>query len=201
MGFLEHKGRARVFYRYLSRIYDQVNPLFWNREMRDHALNLAGIEEDDRVLDVGCGTGFATQGITRHTGQVDAVDQSRHQLSKAVEKGVEARFVLGDAENLPYHDDSFDVVWSSGSIEYWPRPVETLRELRRVTKPGGTLLLVGPRQPRNAVLRRIADSIMLFYTEEEATRMLRDAGWSDVRNHVMGSRWIPDDAIVSVAHA
>lgn len=201
MGLLEDKGRARVFYRYLSRIYDHVNPLFWNEKMRDRAIELAGISEDDRVLDVGCGTGFATSGIRERTPHVDALDQSPHQLEKAVRKDIDARFVLGDAENLPYRDDSFDVVWSSGSIEYWPHPVRTLKELRRVTRPDGTLLLVGPRKPRNRVLRRLSDSIMLFYTEEEATRMLRDAGWSDITNHVMGSRWVPDDAVVSVAHA
>jgi len=108
-------------------------------------------------------------------------------------------FVRGDAENLPYADETFDAVWSSGSIEYWPSPVEALAEARRVTKPGGRVLVVGPRRPSNRALAALADSVMLFYTEDEATEMFHEAGWSDVEHTVMGSEYVEDDAIVTVA--
>lgn len=201
MGILEDKSRARTFYRFLSKVYDRVNPVFWNEEMRDEALGMLDLSEDDRVLDVGCGTGFATVGLLEHTQHVEALDQSEHQLAKAREKeelrGVD--FVRGDAENLPYSDETFDAVWSSGSIEYWPTPVDALREARRVTKPGGRVLVVGPRRPNGKVSGAIADSIMLFYDEEEATRMFDEAGWTDVEHTHMGSDYVEDDAIVTVA--
>lgn len=201
MGILEDKSRARVFYRYLSKVYDRVNPVFWNKSMRDEALRALGLSDDDLVLDVGCGTGFATVGLLEHTPHVEALDQSEHQLAKAREKDelAEVDFVRGDAENLPYADGTFDAVWSSGSIEYWPSPVEALREARRVTKPGGRVLVVGPRRPDGRVFGAIADSIMLFYDEEEATRMFEEAGWTDVEHTLMGSDYVEDDAIVTLA--
>lgn len=203
MALLDDKGRARVFYRFLSRIYDRVNPVFWNEAMRERALEFARVESGDRVLDVGCGTGFATAGLLDRGAVVDGLDQSPHQLDQALAKDdlVTARFVLGDAEHLPYGDDAFDVVWSSGAIEYWPRPVETLEELRRVTRKGGTVLVVGPKRPGNRVLGWLADRVMLFYTEEEATRMFEDAGWTDVEHRVMSSDYVDDDAIVTRATA
>ena len=63
MGILENKSRARLFYKYLSKVYDRVNPFIWNEEMRAEALDLLEFDDDPMVLDVGCGTGFGTEGL------------------------------------------------------------------------------------------------------------------------------------------
>ncbi len=168
MGVLEHKARARLFYKYLSRVYDRVNPFIWTEEMRTDALGLLDLEPEMTVLDVGCGTGFATDGLLEHVDEVYALDQSEHQLEQAYAKfGKRAppvTFHRGDAERLPFATDTFDVVWSSGSIEYWPNPILALREFRRVLKPGGQVLVVGPNYPDSFLARKLADSIMLFTT-------------------------------------
>jgi ubiquinone/menaquinone biosynthesis C-methylase UbiE len=202
MGLLEDKARARLFYKYLSTVYDRINPFIWNEEMRAEALSLLDIEDGDRVLDVGCGTGFGTEGLLEHTDDVHGLDQSVHQMGKAFEKfGRHDRvnFYRGDAERLPFAADSFDVVWSSGSIEYWPNPVDALVEFRRVTKPGGQVLVVGPNYPNSTVLQRVADAIMLFYDESEADRMFADAGFEEFRHVTMGPSYNPDIAITTVA--
>jgi len=204
MGVLENKARARLFYRYLSKVYDRVNPFVWTEEMRAEALALLDLRADDAVLDVGCGTGFATEGLLEHTAHVHGVDQSPHQLEKAYEKFGKrgpVQFSLGDAERLPFRDGSFDAVWSSGSIEYWPDPVATLRELRRVVRPGGPVLVVGPNRPRSTVAGKLADAIMLFYGEEEADRMFREAGFDAFEHHLMGPSYSPEIAITTVAYA
>ena len=187
MGVLEDKARARLFYKYLSRVYDTINPFIWNEEMRDEALEWFGIEAGDRVLDVGCGTGFATEGLLEHTDDVWGLDQSAHQLEKAFGKfGKRGRvkFHRGDAERLPFADDSFDAYWSSGSIEYWPDPVAALREARRVTKPGGPVLVVGPDYPTSTAFAKLADAIMLFYDEAEADRMFAEAGFQAFEHRI-----------------
>jgi len=202
MGVLEDKSRARLFYKYLSKVYDTINPFIWNEEMRTEAIGMLDVERDDRVLDVGCGTGFATEGLLEVVDEVHGLDQSPHQLEKAYAKfgkRGDVRFHLGDAERLPFEDDAFDVVWSSGSIEYWPNPVATLREFHRVCKPGGQVLVVGPNYPKSSVFQKLADAIMLFYDEAEADRMFHDAGFSDVTHRVMGPSYDPDIAITTLA--
>ena len=202
MGILEDKARARLFYKYLSKVYDRINPFIWNEEMRSEALGMLDIEQGDRVLDVGCGTGFATEGLLAYTDDVHGLDQSPHQLAKAYEKFGKrgpVRFYRGDAERLPFRDDSFDVVWSSGSIEYWPDPVAALRECRRVARPGGEVLIVGPNYPKTTVFQKLADTIMLFYDEQEADRMFREAGFAEFTHRVMGPPYDPDIAITTVA--
>ena len=202
MGILEDKSRARLFYKYLSKVYDRVNPFIWNEEMRAEALTMVDLKPDDRVLDVGCGTGFGTEGLLEHVEEVHGLDQSVHQLQQAwakLGKHDSVRFYLGDAERLPFRDDSFDVVWSSGSIEYWPDPVATLAELHRVARPGGQVLVVGPNYPGRTVFQKLADAIMLFYDEAEADRMFHDAGFEMVEHRTMGPSYSPDVAITSVA--
>ncbi len=202
MGVLEDKARARLFYKYLSRVYDTINPFIWNEEMRDEALEWFGIGADDRVLDVGCGTGFATEGLLERTGEVYALDQSAHQLEQAYAKFGKrgrVRFHRGDAERLPFRDDSFDAYWSSGSIEYWPNPVDALREARRVTKPGGPVLVVGPDYPKSTVFARLADTIMLFYDEEEADRMFEQAGFETFEHRIQQRRPGTPRAITTLA--
>jgi ubiquinone/menaquinone biosynthesis C-methylase UbiE len=202
MGVLENKARARLFYRYLSKVYDRVNPFIWTDEMRTEALDLLDLDRDDRVLDVGCGTGFATEGLLGRVETVHGLDQSVHQMEKAFEKfgrHGRVRFCRGDAERLPFADDAFDVVWSSGSIEYWPNPVDALEELRRVTRPGGQVLVVGPNNPRTSVMQRVADAIMLFYDEAEADRMFAEAGYEEFRHVTMGPSYSPEIAITTVA--
>jgi demethylmenaquinone methyltransferase/2-methoxy-6-polyprenyl-1,4-benzoquinol methylase len=202
MGLLEDKARARVFYRHLSTVYDTINPFVWNEAMRDEAIEWFGVESDDTVLDVGCGTGFATEGLLEHTDDVFGLDQSAHQLEKAFGKfGTRGRvrFTRGDAERLPFAADSFDAYWSSGSIEYWPNPVAALEEARRVTKPGGPVLIVGPDYPNSTVFRKLADAIMLFYDEAEADRMFAEAGFETVEHHIQQRAPGTPRAITTVA--
>ena len=202
MGILEDKARARLFYRYLSKVYDRVNPFIWNESMRTEALSMLELGPDDRVLDVGCGTGFGTEGLLEHSDCVHGLDQSVHQLEQAwakLGKHDPVSFYLGDAERLPFRDDAFDAVWSSGSIEYWPDPVATLAELRRVARPGGQVLVVGPNSPNSTVFQKLADAIMLFYDEDEADRMFHAAGFEDVRHRTMGPSYNPEIAITTVA--
>ncbi|MFP9191619.1 methyltransferase domain-containing protein [Natronosalvus vescus] len=205
MGILENKARARLFYKYLSQVYDQINPFIWNEEMRTEALSLLDFEDAEMVLDVGCGTGFATEGLLEHVDTVYALDQSEHQLEKAYTKlgktDGPVHFHRGDAERLPFQTDTFDIVWSSGSIEYWPEPVLALREFNRVLKPGGQVLVVGPNYPDNRIAQVLADAMMLFYDEYEADRMFKEAGFEEVRHLFQGPTYEPEVAITTIARA
>ena len=202
MGILENKARARLFYKYFSNLYDTVNPFIWNEEMRDQALAWFDLDADDRVLDVGCGTGFATEGLLQHTDEVHGLDQSDGQLSKAFAKfgkQGDVRFYRGDAERLPFRTNSVDALWSSGSIEYWPNPVDALEEFRRVTRPGGTILVVGPDYPDSTLFQKLADAIMLFYDEAEADRMFEAAGFETFEHHIQQRKPGTPRAITTVA--
>lgn len=200
MGILADKGRARRFYRFLSPLYDTINPFIWNETMRDQALDSFSISRDDRVLDVGCGTGFGTEGVLEQADDVHGLDQSTHQLTRADRKlGDEVELYRGDAERLPFKDDSFDAIWSSGSIEYWPNPVETLVEFNRVGRPGAPVLVVGPNEPSLWPFRKLAKAIMWFYGPEQATAWFEAAELVDIEHEMVGPWYNRSIAIITTA--
>jgi MPBQ/MSBQ methyltransferase len=176
--------------------YDRwINPLFWTAPMRDRALALARLDEPALdVVDVGAGTGFATEAIVRSVapGRVTMLDQSPDQLARARRKraldGVAK--TLGDAEALPFATDSRDRYVSTGSIEYWPDPQRAIAEAYRVLRPGGVALLAGPLRRTHPLARRLSDAWMLFPPEEDYVAWFERAGFALIeRVHVAPDWW------------
>ncbi len=188
MGVLEDKKRARIFYRYFSKIYDYVNPFFYSNEMRNKVVEMADVTSDCFVLEVGCGTGFTTEGIVSKVRDenVVAVDLTPEQLTKATLKLPKVNYLLGDAENLPFKDNTFDAAISAGSIEYWPNPQKGIEEMARVTKSGGRVVILAPRKPDNPLVRKFAESIMLFPSTQQCVAWFTRAGLNDIKVVEMG---------------
>jgi MPBQ/MSBQ methyltransferase len=194
--FIQHKVEARWFYRVVSVGYDRwINPLFWTAPMRDRALALARLDEPAlEVVDVGAGTGFATEAIVRSVapGRVTMLDQSPDQLARARRKrGLDGvAKMLGDAEALPFATDSRDRYVSTGSIEYWPDPQRAIAEAYRVLRPGGVALVAGPLRRTHPLARALSDAWMLFPPEEEYVAWFERAGFASIeRVHVAPEWW------------
>lgn len=104
------------------------------------------IGRESHVLDVASGNGGSARLLTQHFGcQVTGVDYSAENCARANAMAGESglvdriRFVQGDAEDLPFDANSFDVVVSECSLCIFPDRAAALREIRRVLRPGGNL--------------------------------------------------------------
>ncbi len=97
------------------------------------------------VLDIGCGMGGKTVAYAEEGARpvgVDVVPERVKQGSTfSGERGEGIVFLAGDAENLPFRDEAFDMVIANDSMEHFPRPEKALRELIRVIKPAGLVFL------------------------------------------------------------
>jgi ubiquinone/menaquinone biosynthesis C-methylase UbiE len=98
-------------------------------------LKLGGLTVGEGVLEVGCGTGVHLNGFLREDLNVAGVDISPHMLWVARQRlGDRARLCLGDAENLPFKEESFDCVALITTLEFIPHPDKAVREALRVSK-------------------------------------------------------------------
>ena len=97
------------------------------------------------VLDVGCGSGFFSREAARRGAKVTSLDIAM-QLLEQTRRKVQSERVNADACALPFTDGAFDLVISSECIEHTLDPRLALREIHRVTRPGGRLLVTVPNQ-------------------------------------------------------
>jgi SAM-dependent methyltransferase len=131
--------------------------------------------EQPRILDIGCGTG-ANLEMLAHFGETEGVDVSEAALAFCRERGLQ-NVRQGEAEHLPYEDDSFDLVTALDVVEHLDDDVAGLREMRRVLRPAGRVLLF---VPAFMFLWGVQDDISHHrrrYTRAGLKRVVRAAGF------------------------
>jgi ubiquinone/menaquinone biosynthesis C-methylase UbiE len=103
------------------------------------------ISPNQRLLDIGCGSGQTAIPAAQQGHQVVGIDIADNLIEHAKERaryeGLDAQFDVGDAEALPYEDNSFDVVISMIGAMFAPRPEKVASEIARVLRPGGKLYM------------------------------------------------------------
>lgn len=111
------------------------------RPLYEAAFDAMGIGDGCRLLDVGCGSGYAL-GLARKRGAVvSGFDASEAMLAVARTRLPEGDFRQGDLEALPYGDGTFDAVTAFNSVQYASDPVQGLQEIKRVAVPGAPVAI------------------------------------------------------------
>jgi ubiquinone/menaquinone biosynthesis C-methylase UbiE len=112
------------------------------RPVYDAVFERTGIGPGTRYLDLGCGAGMAAQVAAGRGAKVSGLDAAEALLAIARDRVPEGDFHHGDLEDLPFEDESFDVVTGFNSIQYAGNPVVALREARRVVRAYGAVAVV-----------------------------------------------------------
>jgi len=132
--------------------------------------------QKEKLLDIGCGTGHWTDFFVRHGFQVTGVDSSESMLNIAKRKNIKAQFILANSENLPFEDESYSIITSITMLEFVENQDKAIRELYRILKKGGWLIIgclnadstIGMNKKKDEVLKhanlfRISDLKSMFY--------------------------------------
>lgn len=128
-----------------------------------------------RILDVGCGTGANLLMLSQY-GDAEGVDVSQDALAFCRERGLE-NVKLGAAEELPYDDGTFDLVTALDVVEHLDDDLAGLREMRRVLRPGGRVLLFVPTFMFLWGLQDDVSNHRRRYRMPELGRVLEQAGF------------------------
>ena len=101
---------------------------------------------DKKVLEVGCGLGSHSEQISKSGASLTAIDLSKTSVEATQRrfniKSLNGKILKADAENLPFEDNSFDIVWSWGVIHHTPNTEKCAQEIERVLKPNGELRIM-----------------------------------------------------------
>ncbi len=118
-------------------------------DLIEELLQWSGIQQAENILDVGCGIGGSSLYLAKKfNAKVTGITLSPVQASRAAERATEAllntqaSFQVADAQNMPFADNSFDLVWSLESGEHMPDKTKFMQECYRVLKPGGKFIMV-----------------------------------------------------------
>ena len=152
----------------IAPTYDKLNHILslnvdksWRRKaVRRLKKSIAGVV-NPLILDVACGTADSTIKIAKkiENAKVFGIDISTKMLEiggeKAVKKGLDNRisFSISRAENIDFQDDTFDAAMVAFGVRNFSDRAQGLKEIRRVLKPNGTLIILELSEPQNVIVR------------------------------------------------
>jgi len=159
-----------------------------------------------KILDIAAGTGSSSRPLADAGAEVIPLDFSKGMLSAGKKRHPDLNFTFGDALNLPFKDDEFEITTISFGLRNTTNTPAALREALRVTKPGGRIVIVEFSQPTNFIFRTIylrylmralpviarkvasnpdayiylAESISAWPNQADLGKLMTSAGWERV---------------------
>ena len=161
-------------------------------KLRRWGLSHISINIDAFILDVGCGGGKAVYELAQisSSGKVCGIDYSKEMVQlaqkinkKFVETG-HVEIIHGSVSSLPFPDGMFNLVTAFETYYFWPNLIDDLKEIKRVLKPSGTLLIANEVYKHEKFEKRNLKwakwGSMMLHTPEEYREFLTEAGYFDV---------------------
>lgn len=166
-----------------------------NEHAANWTVSLLDIQPDSHVLEVGFGPGVAIQYATEKAvkGLVAGIDSSETMVQVATKRNAAAiaagRVDLkhGEISSLPYQEESFDAVFTIHCIYFWAKPIDGVKEIRRILKPNGLLAIA--ILPKDTWIEQQKPPVpppdlFALYNSSEVVQLLVDAGFREVRVEV-----------------
>ena len=148
------------------------------------------ISKDDVILDIGCGGGVNVERFLQMTeNKVYGLDYSEIAVEKSAKLNQDAidegrcEVIQGSVSELPFEDNTFDIVTGFETVYFWPDFVNDCKEVRRVLKDDGIMFICNEAIPNEEDERQkeLIDLLdMKIFSEDEFDEYLREAGFSDI---------------------
>jgi ubiquinone/menaquinone biosynthesis C-methylase UbiE len=192
--------------------HSELNEKKWDRRARDfddkrfnyfrfmqkRLISLLDLKENQRLLDIGCGTGWAVRyaaSLVKEHGEFCGIDISSKMIEKAIANSSDYKnvhFYRTGAEKLPFKNNYFDFIICSNSFHHYFSPEKVLSEVYRVLKPAGKIYILDitsdgfiTRMVDRWIKKREPEHVK-FYSTEEYRRLFFNA-----RLHYLKSRLLP----------
>lgn len=173
-----------------------------HRPVGEQAIAAMNVGSNARVLDVGCGSGWATRLLADYAakGRVTGIDISDEMVRLARESSsscANVDFEVASAEELPFSDNEFTHAFSMESLYYYRNIPRALKEIHRVLRPRGVFVAVVDLYRENEATHQWIDTLNVpvqLLSIDDYRTLITDAGFTNFRDQrVIDPRPVPDD--------
>ena len=180
---------SRKYFETVAPKWDDMRQGFFSETVREKAFETAGAVAGKIAADIGAGSGFVTEGLLGRGLRVIAVDRSEAMLEEMRRKfgeGGAVEYRIGEAESLPLADGSVDCVFANMYIHHVESPSAAIREMARIVKPGGRLIITDLDRHDFEFLRTEHCDRWMGFDRPDVARWLAEAGLVDVKIDCVG---------------
>lgn len=180
---------SRQYFDTVAPQWDNLRKGFFSEAVREKAFAVADIEPGMLAADIGAGAGFVTEGLLKRGLRVIAVDRSEAMLAEMKNRfgeGGAIEYRIGEAESLPLEVSSVDYVFANMFLHHVESPPAAIREMARILKPGGRLVITDLDRHDFDFLRTEHCDRWLGFERPDVARWFAEAGLADVKMDCVG---------------
>ena len=159
-----------------------------HKSIYENVAKVLNLQPEDELVEIACGTGQFLKKYASHCRNIAGLDLSELMVDMATKKNKErveagtAEFVHCEASQLPWKDNRFSAATTMGSIIAFPKPLEALKEMHRVLRPGGRAVVSIEHNAEDGLdhTKAVEQWGMGLWTEDEVRSMMQEAGFSNI---------------------
>lgn len=170
---------SKDYFAEVAKSWDEMRKGYFTEHMRDEAIKLIDLASDSVVADVGCGTGFMAEGLAPIVKGVVGFDESP-QMLKIAESNLRnfgnVSFITSGGEDLPAEDNHFDAVFANMYLHHTREPLEAIKEMFRVTRPGGWVMIIDMDTHNHKWMKEVMADRWLGFRRDDIANWFAEAG-------------------------
>ncbi len=170
-----------------------------HRSFYKNAAKALDLQTEDKILEIGFGSGFFIKKYASHVSKIAGLDYSADMvelassINRSLIKSRKAEFKQGDVSVIPWGDNEFSVIVGIETFFFWPEPEASLKEIFRVLEPEGRLVLemAYNKDDGRDHTKDIKKHNMTLYSSEEMKTLLKKSGFNEISVDYYKSMWFP----------
>lgn len=174
---------SKEYFKEVAGQWDTMRKSFFSEDIREKAYSVAEVKSGRTAADIGAGTGFVTEGLLNRGLKVIAIDNSvemLEQMKKKFASGSNVDCRLGESEKLPVEDGTVDYAMANMYLHHVENPLAAIREMTRIIKPGGKLVITDLDEHSHEFLRTEQHDRWMGFKREEIQKWFSEAGLKNI---------------------
>lgn len=179
------ENQVKDYFNKVAPQYNEQRSIVYGNALREIIFSEVEIKDDSIVADIGAGTGYLAIELAKKARHVIAVDNSPQMLSVAANEAARAdlaniEFLEGNAEELPVKPKFVDYVFANMLLHHVNDPLQVLKEMNRILKPGGKIVVTDIEEHEHIWLRQEKSDLWMGFSKEELAEWLKEAGFKNI---------------------